>query len=99
MGMGQATLGAQAQYGQFLQGARGQDESTIMAQRQLNNQSQLEAMRQQALLSQAQMQGNLQGEGYRTQRYAALVGAPTPGEIGLGAVGGGLNAATQMGGK
>lgn len=96
LGSAQMTLGAQGQYGQFLQGARGQDEGTVMAQRQLNNQSQLEAYRQRLLLSQAQQQGGLQGEAYRTSRYNALLGSPTQGEIALGGVVGGLGAASKM---
>ncbi len=96
LGSAQMTLGAQNAYGGFLQGARGQDESNVMAQRQLNNQSQLEAYRQRLLLSQAQQQGALQNEAYRTSRYNALLGSPTKGEALLGGVEGAASTVAKM---
>lgn len=84
MGSAQMTLGAQSQYGNFLQGARGQDESNEMAQRQLNDQSRLDALRQRLQLSGMQQSGAMTAEQLRAQRYAALMGAPTSGEIGAG---------------
>lgn len=83
---GQVTLGAQQQQGQFLQGARGQDESNVMAQRQLNNESQLQAYGQRDRLAGMQQTGALTAEQLRAQRYAALMGAPTPGETIAGGI-------------
>ena len=80
LGSAQATLGAQGQYAQFLQGARGQD---LQNQGQ-NDQAQLEAYRQRLALSEMQQRGAISGEGFRTQRYGALLGVPTPGETALG---------------
>jgi hypothetical protein len=57
MAGGQMQLGAMGQYGQFLQGARGQDEDTRLRQLGLNDQSQLEALRQRLQLSGMQQQG------------------------------------------
>lgn len=98
MGSAQMTLGAQSQYGNFLQGARGQDEATAMAQRQLNDQSQLEAYRQRLQLSGMQQSGAMTAEQLRAQRYAALMGAPTQSEIVLGGLTGLGGAAFGMGG-
>lgn len=86
LGSAQMTLGAQQAYGQHLEGARAQD----INQTQLNNQSQLEAYRQRLQLAQMQQQGAISKEQLRAQRYAALMGAPTKGElIAGGAVGAG----------
>ncbi len=91
MGSAQMTLGAQNAYGQHLQGVRGQDESTQLASRQLNDNSQLNAYGQQMQLMQQrqnlagmQQQGNQQYQQNQTQRYGALMGQPTKGETVLG---------------
>lgn len=86
LGSAQMTLGAQNAYGNFLQGARGQDEANVMAQRQLNNQSQLQALQQRQQLAGMQQSGGISAEQLRAQRYAALMGAPTQGEIIAGGV-------------
>jgi hypothetical protein len=88
LGSAQMTLGAQNAYGQHLQAARGQD----INQQQVNNQSQLEAYRQRLMLSQMQQQGAMTAEQLRAQRYSALMGAPTQGEI----IAGGLTGAGSM---
>lgn len=87
-GSAQMTLGAQQQYGQHLQGMRGQDEAGQFQQRQLNDQmqtnmlgQQLGAMGARGDLSQMQQQGAIERERLRAQRYAALTGVPTSGEI------------------
>lgn len=77
VGSAQMTLGAQQQYGQHLQAARGQD----IQQQGLNNQSQLDAYRQRMQLAGMQQSGAMTAEQLRAQRYAALMGAPTQGEI------------------
>jgi hypothetical protein len=99
---GQVTLGAQQQYGGFLQGARGQD----IQQQQTNNQGQLQAAMQQQELARAQQQGGMQYEQNRTSRYGALLGqnAPTTQEQYLGLMQGGLSAyaatrGSQQGGQ
>jgi hypothetical protein len=93
MGSAQMTLGAQQQLGGHLAGMRGQDQ-----QQQLqNNQAQLQAYQQRLQLAQMDQQGRLTAEQLRAQRYAALMGAPTSGEIATGAVVGALGAIPKGG--
>jgi hypothetical protein len=80
VGSAQMTLGAQQQYAQHLANARQQD----IGQQSLNNQSQLEAYRQRMQLAGLQQTGAMTAEQLRTQRYNALLGAPTQGEITMG---------------
>lgn len=84
--MGNYTLGAQQNYGNFLQGARGQDENTALQSQQLNDQSQLEALRQRMGVAGMQQSGAMTAEQIRAQRYQALMGAPTQGEILAGGI-------------
>lgn len=95
--MGQYQLGAMQNYGQFLGAARGQDEQTNMfnadmrlKQLGLNDQSQLEALRQRLQLQGMQQQGGQAYEGQRTQRYGAVMGTPTSGEQMLSGIGSAL---------
>ncbi len=95
---GQYQLGAMQNYGQFLQGARGQDDSMSQfnadarfRQLGLNDQSQLEALRQRLQLQGMQQQGGMGYEQNRTQRYTGQLGVapqPTFGQQLLGAAGG-----------
>lgn len=77
LGSAQMTLGAQGLYNQHLEGARGQD----INQQQVNNNAQLQAYDQRLRLGQLQQLGGLEAERLRAQRYAALMGAPTKGEV------------------
>ncbi len=84
---GQYQLGAMNQYGGFLQGARGQDDSQAqfntdarLRQLGLNDTSQLAALQQRLQAQQMQQQGNQEFERQKTQRYGAAMGAPTSGE-------------------
>jgi hypothetical protein len=86
VGSAQMTLGAQQQYGQFLQGARGQDEETELRRRQMNDQAVLEAMRQRGQLAVAQQTGGMNYEQLRAGRANALLGTPTQGEIMTGGI-------------
>lgn len=81
---GQVTLGAQNLYSNHLAGARGQD----INQQQANSSAQLGALGQRGQLSQAQQQGAMTAEQIRAQRYQALLGAPTNGEIIAGGLSG-----------
>ncbi len=103
--IGQHQLGAMQNYGQFLQGARGADESLALGNvdarlRQLgmNDQSQLEALRQRLQLQGMQQQGGMGYENQRTARYGALMGAPTSQEQALGFLSGNLKAGMSMAG-
>lgn len=100
---GQYTLGAQQNYGGFLQGARGQDDAMAqfnvdakLRQLGLNDQAQLAALQQQLAARTAQQQGNIERERQKTQRYAGAMGAPTSGEQWLGATTGLLGGYMQM---
>ncbi len=99
LGSANMTLGAQGQYGNFMQGARAGD----MQQQSQNNQAQLQAWQQQQQLAQMQQQGGMNYEQQRAQRYAAMLGQnqPTNTEKGLGLVGGALSGymATRGGGQ
>jgi hypothetical protein len=82
--LGQYQLGAMNNYGQFLQGARGQDDSQAqfnvdarLRQLGLNDQSQLEALRQRLQLQGMQQQGGMGYEANRAGRYGGLLGVPT----------------------
>lgn len=94
---GQMTLGAQGQYGNFMQGARAGD----MQQQMQNNNAQLQAWQQQQQLAGMQQAGNMGYESQRGQRYAAMLGQnqPTDTEKYLGLLQGGLSAygATRSG--
>lgn len=93
LGSAQMTLGAQQQYGQHLQGVRGQDESNQFANRQLNDRSQLDAyaqqmqlMDQRRALAGMQQQGNQAYQGNQTTRWQAAMGQPTDREVTMGAI-------------
>lgn len=101
-------LGAMGQYGQFLQGARGQDLSRYQfnaQQRQqgsqfnadaqlrqmgLNDQAQLEALRQRLAASQMQQQGGLAYQGHLAGYNTAQAGQPGLGDQLMGLGGGAL---------
>jgi hypothetical protein len=91
----QMTIGAQQAYGQHLQAARGQDQQ----QQQQNNAAQLQAYQQRMQLSGLQQNGAMSAEQQRTERYKALMGAPTQNEIVAGAAMGGASAIFGMGKK
>jgi hypothetical protein len=81
---GQMQLGAMGQYGSFLSDARGADESMgqfnarqRQQQMQLNQEGQLQALRDRLNASQMQQQGGMGYESARTARYGALMGKPT----------------------
>lgn len=91
LGSAQMTLGAQGLYGNHLQSVRGQDENTALQSRAINDRAQsdaygqqLQALGQRQGLSGMQQQGAMTAEQLRAQRYAALMGAPTSGEIAAG---------------
>jgi hypothetical protein len=82
-------------YGQFLQGARGQDDSQAqfnvdarLRQLGLNDQSQLSALQQRLQGQQMQQQGGISYEQNRSNRYNAQLGVPTSGEQLIGAASG-----------
>ena len=81
-------LGAMGQYGNFLQGARGQDLDNQARMMGLNDQRQLELLRQRLQASGMQQQGGMGYEQNRLGRYTGLLGAPTEGEQLLGGLGG-----------
>lgn len=96
---GQYQLGAMNNYGSFLQGARGADDSMSqfnsdmrLKQLGLNDASQLNALQQRLQLQGMQQQGGMGYEGNRTNRYNGVLQAPTFGEQLLS---GGAGAATQ----
>lgn len=104
MAAGQHQLGAMGQYGQFLQGARGADESmnqfnvdARLKQLGLNDASQLEALRQRLQLSGMQQQGGQFGLSLEEQRRQFDESQPSTFDKFLGAAGGGLTLATGMG--
>ncbi len=93
LGSANMTLGAQGLYGQHLAGVRGQDESTALNSRGLNDASQLgaygqqlDALGQRQGLSGMQQAGDMERERQRTARYGMVMGQPTPGEVSLGAL-------------
>lgn len=100
LGSAQMTLGAQQQYGQHLQGVRGQDESNRVAQYGLNdarvlgsqrNQldayaQQMQLMDQQRALAGMQQQGNQQYQQNQTTRWSGAMGQPTDSEVTMGAI-------------
>lgn len=80
----QAQLGAIGQLGGTLQGARGQDlqrggmnQSATLQGRGMDDQRQMEALRQRLLASQMQQQGQM---GYQQMELGRLMGQPTMGE-------------------
>jgi hypothetical protein len=96
---GQYQLGAMQNYGQFLQGARGQDDSQAQfnadarfRQLGLNDQSQMEALRQRLQLQGMQQQGGMGYEQGQTSRFNAAAGSPTQNEQMGGALQGAANA-------
>ncbi len=109
----QGQLGAMGQYGQFLEGARGQDQQLHMfnagqaqnasqfntdarlKQMGLNDQAQLEALRQRLQLSNMQQQGGMGYESNRTQRFNALSGIPSGNQQVMGMIGGLLGTGTS----
>lgn len=95
LGSAQMTLGAQGQYANFLQGARGQD----LQLQGLNDQSQLAALQQRLQLSGLQQQGAMTAEQLRAQRFAAMMGAPTKTEIAMGGFTGLMGSAFGAGGR
>lgn len=93
---GQYQLGAMQNYGNFLQGARGQDDQmnqfnadARLKQLGLNDSSQLEALRQRLQLQNMQMSD-------RTQRYGIASGSPTKYEQYAGAAQGLANTGIQL---
>lgn len=78
--MGQYQLGAMQGYGQQLS----QMDDARLRQLGLNDQSQLEALRQRLQLQGMQQQGGMNYEQNRTQRFSGMLGAPTPNEMLLG---------------
>lgn len=100
----QAQLGAMGQYGQFLQGARGADEDmnkfnvdANLRLMGLNDQAQLEALRQRLGASQSQQQGSWNYQNQRGNRFNAMMGNPTQTENALGAVQGILQSVYKPG--
>lgn len=100
---GQYQLGAMDQYGQFLQGARAQDQGlegmrlqSHLGQTQLNDAARMEMLRQKLAAQQAEQQGRIAQEQIRAQRYGALMGAPTEGEQKLGAITGLILGGAQL---
>ena len=92
MGGLQAQLGAIGQLGQVTQGARGQDLARAsgnagleLQSRGINDQAQLEALRQRLQASQMQQQGQLQFMGAKTGYQAQQAAQPTWGDRMLGA--------------
>lgn len=96
---GQYQLGAMQQYGQFLGQARGQDDSQSqfnadarLRQLGLNDQSQLDALRQRLQMQGMQQQGGMAYEQQRGNRYAIAAGQPTSNEQTMSALQGAANA-------
>lgn len=96
---GQYQLGAMNNYGQFLTGARGQDQqqnqfNTDMRFRQLglNDTSQMEALRQRLQLQQMQQQGGMNYEAGKNSRFGAAAGQPTNNEQNMAMMQGMMNA-------
>lgn len=93
---GQMALGAQGQYAQFLQGARGMDEDTRLRQLGLNDQAQLNALGQRLQASGMQQQGNQFDQQLRVNRAIANMQEPTPWEKTLGAAMGGAQVGAML---
>lgn len=81
LGSAQMTLGAQGAYSQHLQGARNSDDQMLA-----------EMLKQRQQAAAYQQQGGMGYEQNRAQRYAALLGVPTQGEI----LAGGLQGVASM---
>ena len=85
-------LNAMGQYKNFLQDARGMDLETQMRMYGINDQRQLELLRQRLQLQGMQQQGGMGYENNRLGMYGASQQQPTNQEQLLGAIGGGLQA-------
>lgn len=73
-------LNSMGQYGNFLQGARQQDLDSQLRTMGLNDQRQLELLRQRLQSSGMQQQGGMGYEQNRLGRYGVAAGTPTTGE-------------------
>ncbi len=96
MGGLQAQLNAIGQLGNVTTAARGQDDESQLRMLGLNDQRQLELLRQRLALQQMQQQGNIQYEANRANRWATAQGTPTSFERSLGAFQGAAQSAGMM---